>query len=347
MVVGKNRVGPDLAAFGEVDLIERLRKKLSVTASEAVRKTSIIEGIGDDAAVLRWENGDTFLLLTCDTLVEKVHFPKGTPPDRIGWKAMACNLSDIAAMGGIPQYAVVSLACPAGTKVAEIDSIYAGMTEVSGRFEVAIVGGDTVESPRALMVTVTVIGRVEKRRYVVRSGAKPGDVLCVTGDLGGSLLGKHLAFLPRVAEGRFLAANFSPTAMIDISDGLASDLTKVVQASHTTAELFAEHIPVSDAANRSAKRRRLSPLEMALHDGEDFELLFTLPREKVDRCLSRFRKHFSTPITVIGRIKRGRRRPILVHKDGTTAPLEARGYEHFRKSGWRTTAPSARRRMSR
>jgi len=323
---------PDLAVFGELELIERMRKKLCVPARNAGKKGSVVEGIGDDTAVLRSPKGDNLLLLTCDTLVEGVHFDKGTPPDRIGWKAMACNLSDIAAMGGIPQYALVSLACPARTKVAQIDAIYAGMKELAERFEVAIVGGDTVESPRALVVTVNLVGKVEKNRYVSRNGARAGDLLCVTGTLGGSLLGKHLAFIPRVAEGRFLATNFSPTAMIDISDGLASDLMKMMQASQATAEVFAEDIPVSEAAVRLAKRKGLSPIEMALYDGEDFELLFTLPRERVDECLAHFRKNFSTQVTVIGRVKRGRKKPILIKKDGTVAPLEARGYEHFRKS---------------
>ena len=323
---------PDLAVFGELELIERMRKKLCVSASKAGRKGSVVEGIGDDTAVLRSPKGDNLLLLTCDTLVEGVHFDKGTPPERIGWKAMACNLSDIAAMGGIPQYALVSLACPARTKVAQIDALYAGMNELAERFEVAIVGGDTVEFPLALVVTVTLVGKVEEKRYVSRAGARAGDFLCVTGALGGSLLGKHLAFIPRVAEGSFLATNFSPTAMIDLSDGLASDLMKMMQASRTTAEVFAEDIPVSEAAIRLAKRKGLSPIQVALYDGEDFELLFTLPREKVDRCLAQFRKNFSTQVTVIGRVRSGRKKPILVKKDGTVAPLEARGYEHFRKS---------------
>jgi len=338
MLMGKNGCQPDLAALGELELIERLRKKLCSPAGETVKRTSIVEGIGDDAAVLKWGKGDDLLLLTCDTLVEKVHFRKGTPPDRIGWKAMASNISDIAAMGGIPQYALVSLACPASTKVAEIDAIYAGMTELAQRFGVAIVGGDTVESPRVLVITVTVVGKVEKNRYVGRSGAMPGDVLCVTGTLGGSLLGRHLAFLPRVAEGTFLTKNSFPTAMIDISDGLASDLTKLMQASRTTAEITAKDIPVSEAAIRSAKRRRRPAIELALYDGEDFELLFTLPEEKVDRCLALFRKNFSTQITVIGKVKRGRKSSILIQKDGTAVPLKAQGYEHFRKHRHNATA---------
>ncbi len=332
MPVTEKRCEPDLAAIGERELIERMRRKLCAAASKPARKTSILEGIGDDTAVLRCGKGDTLLLLTCDTLVEGVHFRKGTPFRRVGWKAMACNLSDIAAMGGVPRYALVSLACPPRTKVTEIDALYSGMRELAERFDVAIVGGDTVASPRALVVTVTMAGEVEKDHYVSRGGAAPGELLCVTGTLGGSLLGKHLAFQPRVAEGRFLATNFSPTAMIDISDGLASDLMKMMQASQTTAEVFAENIPVSEAAIRASKRKGPSAIQMALYDGEDFELLFALPKEKVDECLGSFRKNFSTQISVIGKVKKGRGSPVLIEKDGTVAPLQARGYEHFRKS---------------
>ena len=319
-----------LRAFGELRLIERIRKEVS-RRSTAASKPSVVEGIGDDAAVLRWGKGNNLLLLTCDALVETIHFRRGTPFYRIGWKAMGCNLSDIAAMGGIPRYAVVSLACPARTRVAEIDDLYAGMTELGDRFGVAVVGGDTVESPGGLVVTIALVGEVEENRYVSRCGAKPGDVICVTGTLGGSLLGKHLDFLPRVEEGRFLAVDCHPTAMIDLSDGLGSDLIKLMEASGTTAELFARAIPISEAAIRSARRQRTSPLRKALYDGEDFELLFTLRKEMVEECLALFRKKFSTPITAIGKVKRGRGKPVLTDEDGTSLAIKAEGYEHFRK----------------
>ncbi len=320
----------DLATFGELRLIERIRREVS-RRSRAAGNVSIVEGIGDDAAILRCGKGRNLLLLTCDTLVEGIHFRKHTPFYRIGWKAMGCNLSDIAAMGGIPRFAVVSLACPARITVKEIDDLYAGMTELGDKFGVAVVGGDTVESPRALVVTVALVGEVEENSYVTRTGAKPGDVICVTGTLGGSLLGRHLDFVPRVDEGRFLALHCHPTAMIDLSDGLGSDLTKLVQASQTTAEIFTEAIPISDAAIRLARRQRIPPVRKALFDGEDFELLFTLRKEGADDCLRIFRKNFSTPVTAIGRVKRGRGRPVLIDKNGIALALEPEGYEHFRK----------------
>jgi len=327
-----------LAAFGELRLIERIRKKV-LSRGETGEKL-VVEGIGDDTAVLKWEK-DWWLLLTCDTLVEGVHFVKGTAAYRVGWKAMGCNLSDIAAMGGIPLYAVVSLACPARTSVGEIDEMYAGMMDLARRFGVSIVGGDTVESPGGLCVTVALIGKVEKNRHVARSGAKPGDAICVTGRLGGSLLGKHLAFIPRVEEGRALATKCSPSAMIDISDGLASDLLKLLEASGVSAEISEDAIPVSEDAVRFAKQTGRSPVEHALQDGEDFELLFTLPEEKVGRCLRLFRRSFSTPVTVIGKVKKGRKKPILKRAEGSSVVLEGRGYEHFQ------SLPAAARKVRR
>jgi thiamine-monophosphate kinase len=321
---------PDLAMMGELKLIERIREKVRLL-SGMPQDDFVVEGIGDDAAVLRWGQGDEFLLLTCDTVVENVHFASEAQPYCIGWKALGSNLSDIAAMGGIPQCAVVSLASPSHQPVPEIDDLYDGMVDLAMRYGVAIVGGDTVESREGLIVTVTVVGKVEADRYVSRSGARPGDAICVTGTLGGSLLGKHLAFLPRVEEGRFLATKCFPTAMIDISDGLASDLLKVLQASHVTAEIFVRDIPVSQEAARLAKQTQQSPVDQALHGGEDFELLFTLPEDNVKQCLDRFRDSFRIPATVIGRVKEGRGEPILVKEDGTRVALEPGGYEHFRE----------------
>ncbi len=331
MSVGNSGREVELATFGELRLLDKLRAMLSAPESGAAAKSEVIEGIGDDTAVLRWQQGADLLLLTCDALVENVHFRKGTPADRIGWKAMGCNLSDIAAMGGIPLYALVSLGCPAATKVAEIESLYGGMKELADRYGASIVGGDTIESPTAMVVTVVLAGKVEEDRYVSRHGARPGDVLCVTGSLGGSLLGKHLAFTPRVKEGRYLATHCSPTAMIDVSDGLASDLLKILQTSGVTAEIDAEKIPISEAARNLANQRRQSPLSSALYDGEDFELLFTLPQEIADASMAEFRKHFSTSVEAIGRIKRGRGKPVVIQSDGTTTPLKAQGYEHFTK----------------
>ncbi len=328
---------PDLALLGELKLIERIREAVS-GLDGMPGEGYVVKGVGDDAAVLRWDNRDDLILLTCDTLVEGVHFSPGTACYRVGWKALGCNLSDIAAMGGIPQYAVVSLALPHDVPVRQIDELYRGMVDLARRYSVAIVGGDTVESLDGLTVTVTLVGRVEAAFCVSRSGAKPGDAICVTGRLGGAGLGKHLAFQPRVEEGRFLATTCSPTSMIDISDGLGSDLVRILDASHVAAEVSAKDIPVSEEACRAAAQLQDSPLRQALYAGEDFELLFTLPGERVKECLDLLRGRFHIPATVIGDIREGRHGAILVEEDGTRAALEPGGYEHFRQARPRTTA---------
>lgn len=322
--------GRTLADFGELQLIERIRKK--VLPRGKTGETCVVTGIGDDTAVLKSEK-DWWLLLACDTLVEGIHFAKKTSAYGVGWKAMGCNLSDIAAMGGIPLFAVVSLACPAGTSVREIDAMYAGMMDLAKRFDVSIVGGDTVEQSGGLCITVAILGKVEKNRHIARSGARPGDAICVTGSLGGSLFGKHLAFTPRVEEARALAKHCPPSAMIDISDGLASDLLKLLEASRVSAEISEEAIPVSHDAVEAAKREGMPPAEHALQDGEDFELLFTLPDDKVGKCLRLFRRHFSTPVTVIGKVKKGHRKPIVRQANGSSVALVTRGYEHFQSGG--------------
>jgi thiamine-monophosphate kinase len=322
----------DLAALGEVELIERIRKKATLPAGEVGKEPQVLEGIGDDTAVVRWGTDKNLLLITCDTLVEEIHFAKGTPAYQIGWKAMGCSLSDIAAMGGRPCHAVVSLACPARMKVSETDSLYAGMMELAARYDVAVIGGDTVESPHGLVLTVTMTGITEGERYITRSGARAGDALCVTGELGGSLGGKHLTFVPRVDEGQFLAKTVGPTAMIDISDGLASDLTRLAEASHVGAEVLAKSIPISEAAVQSAEERGSSPLDAALYDGEDFELLFAVKAERVEKCLELFRRTFSTPVRVIGEVKPWKSGVTVIGEDGTAFALKAGGYEHFQKS---------------
>lgn len=319
-----------LAAFGELQLIERIRQKAPLRGKTG--ENLVVTGIGDDTAVLKCEK-DWWLLLTCDTLVEGIHFSRKTPAYRVGWKAMGCNLSDIAAMGGIPLFAVVSLACPASTSVRKIDGLYAGMMDLAKRFDVSVVGGDTVEQRGGLCITVSLLGKINRNGHITRSGAKPGDAICVTGSLGGSLFGKHLAFIPRVEEARVLATKCSPTAMIDISDGLASDLLKLLKASRVSAEISEEAIPISEDSVRAAKRGGMPPVEHALHDGEDFELLFTLPEDNVGKCLRLFRRRFSTPVTIIGKVKKGQKKPIVRRADGSSVSLVPRGYEHFQSRG--------------
>jgi thiamine-monophosphate kinase len=227
----------------EFALIHRLLPGLA-------RNDSVVTGAGDDCAVLDLGLPDRWLLFKTDAVVEGVHFETTVEPQRVGHKALARALSDVAAMGGVPSSAVVTLGLPAGCDPARIEAVYAGLNALARRHGVAIVGGETTANPGGLLISVALLGWVEKGRAALRSGARAGDALFVTGELGGSRAGRHLDFQPRLAEGRWLCAQFAVHAMIDLSDGLAGDLRHILRASGVGAELLAEALPVSAAARR-------------------------------------------------------------------------------------------------
>ena len=296
--------------LGEVGCIERMRRRLRRTSTVCV-------GIGDDAAVLRYRK-DEWLLFASDMLVEGVHFQRRLVPAQwIGWKALACNVSDIAAMGGRPLWAVVSLGMPASTSVRFVDRLYDGLERCARRFGLAIVGGDTVRAPR-VVIDVAIVGSVAPRRLTLRSGARVGDVLFVTGRLGGSYRsGRHARFIPRLAEAQALVTRIRVHAMMDLSDGLASDLWQMSRSSRVTLRVEATRIPISHAART---------LRHALMDGEDFELLFSVsPREtaRVPRRLG------ACPVTRIGAVV-GRGIGVeLEQPDGRIDALHPGGFRHF------------------
>ena len=295
--------------IGEIGLIKKLCASLPLA--------------GDDCAVLPGVDPKKLLLITCDPVVEGVHFAPGTPPRRIGWKAMARNLSDIAAMGGLPRWAVVSLGLRANTRVQTVEQIYAGLRAAARRFGCEIVGGDTSHVDRQQFVVVTLVGEVEKSRVVWRSGAQIGDSVFVTGSLGGSLQGKHLTFTPRITEARWLVQHFPIRAMIDVSDGLSSDLQRLAEANrnHVGFEIFAAEIPIARAA-----RGRLSA---ALKDGEDFELLFVVDPRHVTALRRKWSRAFKLPVTEIGRVVKSRGQIHLIDLDGCRKRLMPGGYDHF------------------
>ena len=238
-----------------------------------VSKT-VIKGIGDDAAVLPYTK-DKYLLLTTDMLVQDGHFTRQMPPRLIGHKALACNISDIAAMGGLPTFAVVSIGVPKDLPVRFIEDVYKGIQSTARDFNISIVGGDTIKTDK-IVINVALLGEVEKKYLVTRDGAKAGDWIFVTGPLGGSLKsGRHLNFTPRLAQSRFLVENFKPSAMIDISDGLAGDLNHILENSRVGARLDYGYIP----------RHKQVSLSQALGDGEDFELLFTLAARRACKLM--------------------------------------------------------------
>ncbi len=306
--------------LGEFNLIRRLQKRLE---SRRPRTASVVTGIGDDCAVLRTGDPDKFLLYTCDPVVEGVHFLKNTPPRQVGWKAMARNLSDIAAMGGRPCWAVVSIGLRRTTSLRYVEHIYDGLSAAARRFGCAIVGGDTTHVKHEQFVVVTLLGEVEKSKLTLRSGSKIGDSVFVTGSLGGSLRGKHLRFTPRITEARWLVQRFRVHAMIDLSDGLSSDLQRMIEASHRNIgfEVFAAEIPLAPATQGN--------LNAALNDGEDFELLFTIDPRDATRLRTAWRRKFKLPVTEIGRVVRSPGKVHLITTDGRRRPLGACGYDHF------------------
>jgi len=225
-------------------------------------------GIGDDCAVLRPSAARGSLdLLKTDALVEGVHFVKGTPWHKVGWKALCRPVSDIAAMGGSPRHALITVAAPPTWDNADWKSLYRGIGKAAREFGVSVVGGETTRSPGPVFLSVTLTGNVSKRNLKLRSGARSGDLICVTGKLGGSLKsGRHLNFQPRVAEGRWLAAERGVTAMMDLSDGLGSDLPKLAKESGCSFRIATGVIPC----------HRGCSVEEAISDGEDYELLLTI-----------------------------------------------------------------------
>src|SRR5438477_6255416 len=251
--------------MNELELIQQLTR--SLPSNDAV-----VLGAGDDCAVLDLKIPGQWLLFKTDAVVEGVHFTRGTPPERIGHKALARCLSDIAAMAGTPTAALITLALPQGFEPDLVEGIYVGINALARRQQVAIVGGETSTNPERTVISIALLGWVPRGKAILRSGAEAGDAIFVTGELGGSLAGKHLEFEPRLAEARWLAQNFSLHAMIDLSDGLAGDLRHVLKASRVGAELLSSAIPISTELRRKFRAARPAQVMAALTDGEDFEL---------------------------------------------------------------------------
>ncbi len=301
--------GPSIRTIGERGVISRIRRR-------AGRSPSVPVGIGDDAAVIRTARGER-LLFASDMLVEGVHFRrKDTPPDWIGWKALAVNVSDIAAMGGQPRWAVVSLGVPPQTPLAFTDGLSRGLLRCARRYGVALVGGDTVRAPQ-VVIDVAILGEPGPRGPVLRQGAGPGDALFVTGRLGGSLAsGRHARVTPRVREAQALVRAVPVRAMIDLSDGLAADLGQLSRASRVALRVEAARIP----------RQRGATLAQALFDGEDFELLFAVAARDAARVPRRLG---ACAVTRIGRVLRRGAGVELIDARGRCARLAPRGFSHF------------------
>jgi len=298
-----------LRRLGEFELIKRISKKIPLSHA-------VVKGIGDDAAVIRYTD-KKYLLFTCDMLLEGKHFFRDTDSYLVGKKALSVNVSDIAAMAGVPKFALVSIGVSPFLDVKYIDELYRGITDVAKEFKIDIVGGDTIASEK-IIVDISLIGEVEKENVVFRSGARDKDAIFVTGQIGGSLRdGRHLDFTPRLKEARFLAKNFKVTSMIDISDGLLADLGHIIELSGKGCIIREADLPISDSAR---------DIETAIRDGEDFELLFTVPNLEADRLIDRW--PFKTRLSRIGFITATRDLHII-KKTGKTIKVKPEGYRHF------------------
>lgn len=302
-----------LKDFGEFGLIEKIKKDLG-------RQAGIILGIGDDAAVLPGDSKKD-ILFTTDMLIEERHFClSDATPYEIGWKALAVNVSDIAAMGGTPTQAVIAVGLPADLPADFAKELYRGIKTLARRFKISIAGGDTNASEK-LVISIALLGEVKKNGWVPRSGARVGDVIFVTGFLGDSYgTKKHLRFIPRIDEAQFLTKNFKIHAMMDISDGLASDIHRLAHASGVGARIAEDSVPMTSP--------KLG-VHRALTDGEDFELLFTCSTKEATRLsLDSHIKNFE-PFHAIGKIVKRSQGIRLIKCNGSSRPILEHGFDHF------------------
>ena len=325
-----------LQDLGEFKLIDRIRRQV-------VDGAGVQRGIGDDAAVLSLPDGH-HLLTSTDLLIEDVHFRRDwTDCEALGHKAVAVNLSDIAAMGGTPHFLYLGLACPGETELDDLNAFLKGALSEAERHNVTLVGGDTCRSPGPWMISVTVEGSCPAHQAIGRDGAQPGDLIMVSGTLGASALALHLLRNGMEPEPALLARHHQPTAqvelgrllgerrlakaMIDISDGLAGDLEHILQASQVDGKIEEDRLPLSEAFRRHVD---VQPdlRGLALYGGEDYELLFTVAPEKAAEVVALGIK-LELSVTTIGTIQEGSGTLWLQGKTGAARPILVKGYDHF------------------
>ena len=326
---------PTVADIGERLLIERIKARLT-------SPSWVVVGAGDDAAVIEPERG-SLDVVTTDALVEGVHFDRRfCPPEAIGHKALAVNLSDLAAMGASPRAALLSLVLPEDLRIADLDALLDGLLSLAARFKVALIGGNIAQSPGPLVVDVTAIGAVGRRRVLTRAGARPGDGVYVTGSIGAGAVGlsafrehanepaaqeRYLRPEPRVRAGMLLGRNRAATACIDLSDGLADALFQLAEASGAGIAVDPAALPIDDAVLRWFEQHRADPVLEAVAGGDDYELLFTSRPAQRGRLRAVRQQVGSLPITKIGVVTK-ERKVVLTTPDGERALPE--GYQHFK-----------------
>jgi thiamine-monophosphate kinase len=303
----------DVGELAAVQLITRLLP----------RRADIIAGAGDDCAVVKWTRKED-LVLTSDPVIESVHFASDTPLRHVGHKAIGRVISDLAAMGARPLWALINIVAPDRMPLRGINALYSGINRLAHKHGLAVVGGDLAHGPN-LQIHAFAAGAVPHGKALLRSTASPGDSIFVTGRLGGSIMGRHLQFQPRVLEGIWLRS--WATSMMDLSDGLATDLGRLIRASKVGAIVNLDTLPLAPATRLDARPTRI---HRALCDGEDFELLFTIRESQVPRFTKAWKSNFSLPCTRIGSIVSAPLQLRFEDKHNAPVKLTSHGYEHFR-----------------
>lgn len=329
----------DIGEFGLIERIARLVK---------IKDENVLLGIGDDAAAVKADS-ELLTLLTSDILIENVHFRLDfSTAYQLGYKAIISNISDIAAMAGLPRYGLISLGIKPGTEVGFIEDLYQGILAGAGEYKVEIVGGDTVQSLAGLVIAVALTGEVEPNLLRKRSGAQLGDSILVTGKLGASAAGLYLLLNPekevpqaeilkkvhllpkaRVQEAR-IAARLGATALEDISDGLASEIGHICEQSQVGAKIFSSQVPIAEGVAQVGQLSGRSALELALKGGEDYELVMIAPAASAHEIAREIFKETATSVTAVGEIIESSEEMVLVDEEGKATPL-GKGYEHFRE----------------
>lgn len=341
----KETTQTNISELGEFGLIERITKHIQL------KNNSTIKGVGDDAAVLDY--ADKQIVVSSDLLTEGVHFNlMYVPLKHLGYKAVIVNLSDVCAMNAVPKQIVVNIALSGKFSVEAVEELYSGIHLACEKYGVDLVGGDTTSSLTGLTISITVLGEVQKENVVMRSGAKPTDLLCVTGDLGGAYMGLQLLerenevfkinenMQPQLSgfdyilerqlkpEARidivsaFKKLGIKPTSMIDISDGLSSEIHHLCKNSDLGCSVYEEKIPLDFQTKKMAEEMNINPLVAALNGGEDYELLFTLPLSDYDKIKN------DPDFTIIGHMNEAKEGINLITGTGSAIPLIAQGWEH-------------------
>ncbi|MFC1880492.1 thiamine-phosphate kinase [Thermodesulfobacteriota bacterium] len=332
-----------LNAIGEFGFIKKISQGC------LIRPDNVIRSIGDDAAAFTVAPGRVSLITT-DLLVERIHFIRNSISGfDLGYKSLAVNLSDIAAMGGNAREAFISIAIPPDCTLEYLEALYEGMKNLAARFDVNILGGDTTSSKKDLIVNIAVHGTVDRAQMLCRDAARPGDIIVSSGCLGDSKAGLHLILNniptdtedlqalyrahvlpePHLHEGRFLASQPGTHAGIDTSDGLSSDLAHVAEESHVGATLYSDQIPVSESLLKFCSRFDFDPVEYALSGGEDYTLLCTVAPENAEETAAKFQAEFKRPLFRIGEIN-DKNRLDVVYPDGSSKPIALTGWNHFK-----------------